>query len=102
MIGLGNSHALERDSVSRKLGVLTSGKRRLVISGVGEGDAQGHAAVRAWCEGFGEVRQMERKGNGCLVVDFRKASVANTVSFVSLAVFSWSGVLWCFCLVGTL
>ena len=74
----------------------TNKKRKLVISGLNEADAAGYEAVRSWCEvgnnrssptailknfqGFGEVRHMKRKPNGCLHVDFRKASVAETVS----------------------
>lgn len=57
----------------------TNKKRKLVISGLNETDAAGYEAVRSWCEGFGEVRHMKRKANGCLHVDFRKASVAETV-----------------------
>ncbi|KAF9455711.1 hypothetical protein BDZ94DRAFT_483620 [Collybia nuda] len=70
-------------------------KRKLVISGIEEG---GYDAVREWCEGFGEVKEIRRvwpggvasgsgdgevkragDGKGSLVVDFRKASVAETV-----------------------
>jgi hypothetical protein len=54
-------------------------KRKLVISGIEDGE---EAAVRRWCEAFGEVKVFERRGKGCLVVDFRKASVADTVGVV--------------------
>lgn len=55
-------------------------KRKLVISGIEDGGkGKGEEAVRRWCEAFGEVRAFEKRGRGCLVVDFRKASVADTV-----------------------
>ncbi|KAF8814320.1 hypothetical protein BYT27DRAFT_7334507 [Phlegmacium glaucopus] len=57
-------------------------KRKLVINGVSENDVQGYEAVKAWCESFGEIREMKRTPDGHLHVDFRKASVAET---------SWAG-----------
>jgi len=54
-------------------------KRKLVISGVGLEDVQKYEAVKSWCESFGEVREFERSSNGSLYVDFKKASVAETV-----------------------
>ncbi|TFK68554.1 hypothetical protein BDN72DRAFT_675623 [Pluteus cervinus] len=59
-------------------------KRKLVISGVS--DMEGFEAVKAWCEGFGEIRDIQRK-NGALYVDFRKASVADTVCRVQAQVY---------------
>lgn len=35
-------------------------------------------------QGFGQVRDISRAPNGCLYVDFKKASVAETVCRVSL------------------
>lgn len=35
-------------------------------------------------QGFGQVRDISRASNGCLYVDFKKASVAETVCHVSL------------------
>ena len=35
-------------------------------------------------QGFGQVRDISRAPNGCLYVDFKKASVAETVCLVSL------------------
>jgi hypothetical protein len=61
-------------------------KRKLVISGIEDGEGgSGEEAVRKWCEAFGEVRAFEKRDKGCLVVDFRKASVADTVSFFCLS-----------------
>jgi hypothetical protein len=59
-------------------------KRRLVISGIDDGSGGEEEAVRKWCETFGEVRAFKKKGKGCLVVDFRKASVADTVGDLSV------------------
>jgi len=58
-------------------------KRTLVITGIGDGEED---AVRTWCEAFGEVKAFERRGNGCLIVDFKKASVADTVRRVQAQV----------------
>jgi hypothetical protein len=35
-------------------------------------------------QGFGQVRNISRASSGCLYVDFKKASVAETVCHVSL------------------
>ncbi|PPR07914.1 hypothetical protein CVT24_000636 [Panaeolus cyanescens] len=65
------------------LGTMKKGKktakRQLVISGVDVEDVQGYEAVKAWCESLGEVREIKRVANGSLYVDFKKASVAETV-----------------------
>ncbi|PCH34011.1 hypothetical protein WOLCODRAFT_135447 [Wolfiporia cocos MD-104 SS10] len=54
-------------------------KRKLVISGIPAGDERRFAAVKQWCESFGEINQIVRVPNGDLHVDFRKAEVADTV-----------------------
>ncbi|KAF8189358.1 hypothetical protein BJ912DRAFT_379366 [Pholiota molesta] len=56
-------------------------KRKLVISGVAPENVRGYEAVKRWCEAFGEVREMTRASNGKLYVDFKKASVAETLTF---------------------
>lgn len=62
-------------------------KRKLVISGIQDSVGHVEEAVRRWCEAFGEVRAFEKRGKGCLVVDFRKASVADTVCRVQAQVY---------------
>jgi len=62
-------------------------KRKLVINGVSEEDVKGYEAVKAWCESFGEVKEMRRTPDGYLHVDFRKASVAETVCRLKTQVF---------------
>lgn len=73
-------------------------KRRLVISGVGDGQGE-IDALRDWCTSLGEVRSMVKvksaegevtqigQGEGCRhnvwVVDFKKSSVAESVSQIS-------------------
>jgi hypothetical protein len=52
-------------------------RKTLVVSGIGEGEEE---AVRKWCEAFGEVKAFERRGKDSLIVDFKKTSVADTVS----------------------
>ena len=52
----------------------------MVVNGLGKDDARGEAAVKAWCEGFGEVRGVERReADGALVVRWRSDSVADLV-----------------------
>ncbi|ESK87317.1 hypothetical protein Moror_5726 [Moniliophthora roreri MCA 2997] len=63
-------------------------KRRLVISGVAIGDEQAYEAVKDWCKTFGPLRQITRKPNGSLHVNFRDASVAETVCRLLLGVIS--------------
>ncbi|KAF5349296.1 hypothetical protein D9756_009365 [Leucocoprinus leucothites] len=69
-------------------------KRRLVISGVGDGQGE-VAALKEWCASLGEVRSMvkvksvdgvvteigrgDRSGQNVWVVDFKKSSVAESV-----------------------
>ena len=55
-------------------------KRKLVVSGIPQGDVRRYDSVRRWCEGFGEVNQITRIPNGDLHVDFRRSEVAETVS----------------------
>ncbi|KAF8198641.1 hypothetical protein BJ912DRAFT_1055512 [Pholiota molesta] len=62
-------------------------KRKLVISGVAPENVRGYEAVKRWCEAFGEVREMTRASNGKLYVDFKKASVAETVCRIQAQVF---------------
>jgi hypothetical protein len=79
-------------------------KRNLVIKGVAMEDVDAYEAIKRWCEvgcllffvelrvnagvfsfqGFGQVRNISRASSGCLYVDFKKASVAETVCHVSL------------------
>ena len=46
-------------------------------------------------QGFGQVRDISRAPNGCLYVDFKKASVAETVCRVSL-IFGFRFCVLCF------
>jgi hypothetical protein len=73
-------------------------KRRLVISGVGDGQGEVDA-LKEWCSSLGEIRSMmkvksvegvvteishgERRGQNVWVVDFKKSSVTESVSDVS-------------------
>ena len=45
-------------------------------------------------QGFGQVRVISRASSGCLYVDFKKASVAETVCHVSL-IFPFFGFRFC-------
>ena len=63
-----------------------------MINGLEELDMTGEAAVRKWCEKVGEVKEFEKRGKGCLVVDYRKASVADTVS-IFFFFLCWMGLL---------
>lgn len=70
-------------------------KRRLVISGVGDGQGEVDA-LREWCASLGEVRSMVKaksvegeiaqtgqgEGHNVWVVDFKKSSVAESVSHI--------------------
>lgn len=78
-------------------------KRKLVISGIQDSVGHVEEAVRRWCEAFGEVRAFEKRGKGCLVVDFRKASVADTVSGFFFLIFNFinlGGLMIMLCVVG--
>ncbi|KAF4581338.1 hypothetical protein EYR40_002926 [Pleurotus pulmonarius] len=64
-------------------------KRKLVVSGIE--DERGYEAVRAWCESFGQVRSFAPSpagdgSKGSVVVDWKKASVAETVCRVQATV----------------
>ncbi|KAF7430365.1 hypothetical protein PC9H_006070 [Pleurotus ostreatus] len=64
-------------------------KRKLVVSGIE--DERGYEAVRAWCEAFGQVRSFAPSSGGdgskgSVVVDWKKASVAETVCRVQATV----------------
>ncbi|KAI0305282.1 hypothetical protein B0F90DRAFT_1182318 [Multifurca ochricompacta] len=54
-------------------------EKRLVVSGLEEGNLDAELAVKRWCESFGELRRISRK-DGALHVSWKKASVADTVS----------------------
>ncbi|KAH9032732.1 hypothetical protein EDB84DRAFT_129567 [Lactarius hengduanensis] len=57
------------------------GEKRLVVSGLEEGNLDAELAVKRWCESFGEIRRISRK-DGALHVSWKKASVADTVSCI--------------------
>lgn len=67
-------------------------KRRLVISGVGDGQ-QEVSALKEWCASLGEVRSMVKttspesqigqgQGSNVWIIDFKKSTVAESVSFI--------------------
>jgi len=72
----------------------TKPKRKLLISGVEQGNYKKYEAISSWCEvssrhlwyvspnfspqGFGEVT-VDRKDNGTIVADFKDVNVARTV-----------------------
>ncbi|KAE9410469.1 hypothetical protein BT96DRAFT_377469 [Gymnopus androsaceus JB14] len=60
-------------------------KRKMVVSGVASYDA--YQAVKNWCESFGEVKNIETRENGNLVVDWRRRSVSDMVCRVQATVF---------------
>ncbi|TCD68100.1 hypothetical protein EIP91_011553 [Steccherinum ochraceum] len=62
-------------------------KRKLIISGIPQGDHSRFEGVRRWCESFGEVNQITRLHNGDLHIDFRKNEVADTVCRLNARVY---------------
>ncbi|KAF8500258.1 hypothetical protein F5888DRAFT_1368997 [Russula emetica] len=65
------------------------GEKRLIVSGLEEGNLEAEVAVKRWCESFGELRRISRK-DGALHVSWKKASVADMRrAYISMA----SGVL---------
>jgi hypothetical protein len=62
-------------------------RKVLVVGGLSACDSAGHDAIRAWCEDFGHIRHFSRKPNGNVHVDFKKASVADTVCRVKAQVY---------------
>ncbi|KAF8268343.1 hypothetical protein EI94DRAFT_1700326 [Lactarius quietus] len=62
------------------------GEKRLVVSGLEEGNLDAELAVKRWCESFGEIRRISRK-DGALHVSWKKASVADTVCRLEARVF---------------
>ncbi|KAF5364800.1 hypothetical protein D9758_009294 [Tetrapyrgos nigripes] len=62
-------------------------KRKLVVSGIGKEDETALGAVKTWCESFGQVKHIARRPNGDLHVDFKRASVAETVCRVKAGVY---------------
>lgn len=63
-------------------------KRRLVVSGIGPGETQRTERLYQWACRFGEVREMVRAPNGRdLLIDFRRAEVADTVCRLNARVF---------------
>ncbi|KAF8908576.1 hypothetical protein CPB84DRAFT_1744204 [Gymnopilus junonius] len=75
----GGAHGPGLGSVTLGMRGAKGPKRKLIISGVGLEDVKGYEAVKTWCEKFGEIKEMTRAPNGSLYVDFKKASVAETV-----------------------
>lgn len=61
-------------------------RKRLVIGGIPLNDNRRYEAAKRWCESFGEVRSISRRANGEILVDFRKAEVADTVCRVQARV----------------
>ncbi|KZV74868.1 hypothetical protein PENSPDRAFT_153408 [Peniophora sp. CONT] len=67
---------------------LSRPKRRLVVSGIGPGETQRTERLYQWACRFGEVREMVRAPNGRdLLIDFRRAEVADTVCRLNARVF---------------
>ncbi|KAH9059595.1 hypothetical protein EDB87DRAFT_1735553 [Lactarius vividus] len=62
------------------------GEKRLIVSGLEEGNLDAELAVKRWCESFGELRRISRK-DGALHVSWKKASVADTVCRLEARVF---------------
>ncbi|KAH9985652.1 hypothetical protein BJV74DRAFT_554158 [Russula compacta] len=62
------------------------GEKRLVVSGLEEGNLDAELAVKRWCESFGELRRISRK-DGALHVSWKKSSVADTVCRLEARVF---------------
>ncbi|KAF8480289.1 hypothetical protein DFH94DRAFT_469178 [Russula ochroleuca] len=52
------------------------GEKRLIVSGLEEGNLDAELAVKRWCESFGEIRRISHK-DGALHVSWKKASVAD-------------------------
>ncbi|KAF9525220.1 hypothetical protein CPB83DRAFT_560422 [Crepidotus variabilis] len=85
-LGSGNTPTAANPGIGGILG-RKQPKRKLVITGVGIDDLEAYEAVKSWCESFGELREVTRASNGAMYVDFRKASVADTVCRVQAQVF---------------
>lgn len=69
-------------------------KKRLVIGGIPLNDQRRYEAAKRWCESFGEISSITRRTNGDILVDFKKAEVADTVCRVQARV-SIAGVGSC-------
>ncbi|KAI0252890.1 hypothetical protein BJV78DRAFT_1281237 [Lactifluus subvellereus] len=65
---------------------IPKGEKRLIVSGLEEGNLDAELAVKRWCESFGELRRISRK-DGTLHVSWKKASVADTVCRLEARVF---------------
>jgi len=61
-------------------------RKRLVIGGIPLNDHRRYEAAKRWCESFGEIGSITRGANGDILVDFRKAEVADTVCRVQARV----------------
>jgi len=61
-------------------------RKRLVIGGISLNDVRRYEAAKRWCESFGEIGSITRGPNGDILVDFRKAEVADTVCRVQARV----------------
>ncbi|KAH9974821.1 hypothetical protein BGW80DRAFT_1559780 [Lactifluus volemus] len=75
-------------STSRRNSYRTSwtSEKKLIVSGLEEGNLDAELAVKRWCESFGELRRISRK-DGALHVSWKKASVADTVCRLEARVF---------------
>jgi len=69
-------------------------RKRLVIGGIPLNDHRRYEAAKRWCESFGEIGSIVRRTNGDILVDFKKAEVADTVCRVQARV-SIAGVGSC-------
>ncbi|KAI5121166.1 hypothetical protein M0805_007163 [Coniferiporia weirii] len=61
-------------------------RKKLVVSGIERDDTAAVEGLRRWCERFGELRQITRMPNGDLLIDFKRADVADTVCRISARV----------------
>ncbi|KLO20671.1 hypothetical protein SCHPADRAFT_934492 [Schizopora paradoxa] len=84
----GNNGSTSALSVGRGTVFSSAAKRKkLVVSGLAKGDGAALEGLRKWCETFGELREISRLPNGDLLVDFKRAEVADTVCRISAQVF---------------
>lgn len=86
-LSIGSIGSVPIGKTSSILGTSTGARRRkLVVSGIEPDNVPAVQGLRRWCEGFGELRQINRMPNGDLIVDFKRADVADTVCRISARV----------------
>ena len=91
-----SSHNLPGSLLKLIFGTRRTRRKRLVIGGISRNDRRRYEAAKRWCEvslfsqlyyetylisaqSFGEIGSITRGPNGNILVDFRKAEVADTV-----------------------